>query len=84
MKPPIKFVRKGNHHSYYGVFFIAFGLFNWYMGIDNGMLEVLIPFWQSIAGIGVFMIVDDVVEHTITADTPLRILYKILFGIKEE
>lgn len=84
VKPPVKFVWKGNHHSYYGIFFIAFGLFNWYMGIDNSNLASLIPFWQSLVGLGTYMIVDDVIEHKVTADTPLRILYRKLFGIKKE
>ena len=46
------------------------------MGIGNGELVTLIPLWQSFIGIGLFMIVDDIVEHTITADTPLRIFYE--------
>ena len=45
------------------------------MGIDNGVLATIIPFWQSLVVIGTLMIADDAIEHTITADTPLRILY---------
>lgn len=74
MREPVKFHWRGNHHSYYGIFFIAFGLFNWYMGIDN--IEELIPLWQVITGLGVVMIIDDFIEHKITASTPLRILWK--------
>jgi len=76
LRPPVPFKWRGNHHSYYGIFLVAFGFFNWYMGIDNGDLVVLIPFWQSLIGIGLFMLVDDIIEHTITRDTPLRILYE--------
>ena len=54
---------------------MAFGFFQWYMGIDNGELTTLIPFWQLLIGIGALMLVDDIIEHTITADTPLRLLY---------
>ena len=61
---------------YYGIFMVVFGFFNWYMGIDNGELVTLIPLWQSFVGVGLFMIVDDVIEHTYTADTPLRILFE--------
>ena len=45
------------------------------MAIDNGELAATIPFWQLCIGIGAFMLVDDIIEHTLTADTPLRILY---------
>jgi uncharacterized membrane protein len=79
MKPPVKFKWRGNHHGYYGIFFIVFGLFNWYMGIDNAELTTLIPLWQSFAGIGIFMLIDDIIEHTITRDTPLRLLYEKIF-----
>lgn len=79
----MKFVWKGNHHSYYGVFFIAFGLFNWYMAVGNGSLESLIPFWQVFISVGAFMIIDDVIEHKLTADTPLRVIYRMLFKVKE-
>lgn len=83
MKPPVPFKWKGNHHSYYGVFLVAFGLFNWYMGIDNGQLEGLIPLWQSFAGIGALFILDDWIEHNITASTPLRLLYRFLYKLDE-
>lgn len=79
MKPPVKFEWKGNHHGYYGIFAVAFGLFNWYMGIDNGALENLIPMWQTWVGIGALMIIDDVIEHTITGSTPLRWLFLHLY-----
>jgi hypothetical protein len=76
MREPVKFYWKGNHHSYYGIFLIAFGLFNWYMGIDNGDLEQLLPLWQSFTGAGILMVLDDIWEHKISGDTPLRILYE--------
>lgn len=75
LKPHVPFEWRGNHHLYYGIFLAIFGFFNWYMGIDNGELTTLIPLWQTCIGIGIYMIVDDTIEHTITADTPLRILY---------
>ncbi len=83
MRSPVKFVWKGNHHSYYGVFFIAFGLFNWYMGSGNGFLESLLPFWQAFVVIGMYLIIDDIIEHKFTADTPLRLIYRILFKVRE-
>lgn len=81
MKPPVQFHWKGNHHSYYGVFFIIFGLFNWYMAVDNGNLATLIPFWQLFIILGSYFIADDIIEHNITESTPLRILYKLIFRL---
>jgi uncharacterized membrane protein len=76
MRDLVPFKWKGNHHSYTGLWFIGFGLFNWYMGVDNGELSTLIPLWQGLTCVGAFMVVDDVIEHTITADTPLRLFYE--------
>jgi len=75
-QPPIPFKWKGNHHVYHGIWIVGFGLFNWYMGMDNGYLTSAIPIWQAMVGIGVFMIVDDVIEHTITGSTPLRMIHE--------
>lgn len=76
MKPKVKFQWKGNHHAYYGIFFIVFGCFNWYMSIDNGILVEAIPFWHGIMVLGAYFVIDDIIEHTITEDTPLRWIYK--------
>lgn len=75
MNPKVPFKWKGNHHAYHGIWIMAFGIFQWYMGVDNAELTVLIPFWQTLIGIGAFMLIDDIIEHTITRDTPLRLLY---------
>jgi len=83
MKPPVKFVPKGNHHAYYGIAFILFGISQYYLGLDNGNLSVLSKMWLGIAGIGVYLLVDDIMEHTITASTPMRILYNLLFNQKD-
>lgn len=83
MRPPVKFQWKGNHHSYYGLFFVVFGLFNWYMSLGNGALTSMIPLWETIVGLGGYLIIDDVIEHTITADTPTRWIFRQLFGVKE-
>jgi len=55
----------------------VFGLFNWYMSINN--LDMLIPLWQTIIGLGIFMFVDDWIEHNITADTPFRIIWEWIY-----
>jgi hypothetical protein len=79
VRPPVQWIWKGNHHSYYGVFFVAFGVFNWFMG--SGNLDSLLPLWQSFVGLGAYMIADDVIEHKVTGSTPLRILYEKLFRV---
>lgn len=84
MRPPVKFHWRGNHHLYYGIFFFVFGVFNEYMSWGNGNLAApLMPLWTVITVSGAGMIVDDVIEHTWTADTPLRILYRFLFKVNE-
>jgi len=76
MREPIKFSPRGNHHLYYGIFMIIFGAFNWFMGVDNGELENLLPLWQMFILVGSAFTIDDIIEHKVTADTPLRILYE--------
>lgn len=77
VRPPVPFKRKGNHHAYHGVWIIAFGIFNVIMGTDN--IEELMPLWYTLIGIGSFMIIDDIIEHNITADTPLRIIWEFIY-----
>jgi len=75
MKPPVQFKWKGNHHLYYGIFIMIFGLFNWYMGMGNGELAKLTQLWQAFVCVGAYLIIDDLIEHLVTADTPLRLIY---------
>lgn len=77
--PPVKFHWRGNHHSYHGIWIIAFGLFQIYMGMNN--LEELFPLWYLLIGVGAFMLVDDIIEHAWTADTPLRILWEKIYKV---
>jgi hypothetical protein len=83
MKPPVKFIAWGNHHLYYGISFLAFGTYNLILGIGNGNLDSLSPLWISIMGFGVFCVIDDLIEHLVTSETPLRKLYLFLFKLKE-
>jgi len=79
MRPPIPFDKIGNHHAYHGAWLLAFGLFQTYMSLHGGIVEGL-PYWYTFIGIGIFMIIDDIIEHTITGNTPLRLLYeKIIY-----
>jgi len=83
MKPPIKFYPIGNHHFYYGVSFFIFGLYNFILGYNNGNLSSISWFWELLMGIGISCMIDDFIEHNITASTPMRIAYDFLFKIKE-
>lgn len=76
MRPPVPFVWRGGHHLYTGIFFTVFGLFSYWMNLPNYPLNQLGWFWQLITAIGVFMMVDDIIEHKITGNTPLRILFE--------
>jgi hypothetical protein len=75
-RPPVKFKWRGKHHSYYGIAFIIFGIVFYYL--DYYDPESILNFWKLIIGIGGFMIIDDIIEHKITADTPLRIIFERL------
>lgn len=77
MKPPIKFRWRGIHHGYLGAWFVNFGLFFLYMNINNGLDELNV-IYQFFIVIGVYLIIDDCVEHTITRSTPMRILWEFL------
>jgi hypothetical protein len=70
-KPPVEFKWRGIHHAYLGSFLVAFGLFFLYMNIGNG-LNYLNGFYLMFVIIGGYAIVDDLIEHLITEDTPLR------------
>ena len=80
MKPKVDFIWRGKHHGYIGVWFIAFGAFFLYMDYNDP--ASILWLWKAIIGIGAYMIIDDVIEHTITASAPLRILWeKILLPL---
>ena len=74
MKSPVPFQWKGIHHLYLGIFFVVFGGFFLYMNNGNG-LDGLNYLYGAFIGVGGYLIFDDAVEHTITASTPLRILW---------
>jgi len=76
MRQPPKFVWRGNHHAYYGIFFMAFGIFNYWMGIPNYPMNEMLWFWQLLASIGFIMLADDVIEHKVTRDTPLYLIFE--------
>lgn len=83
MKPPVPFKPKGIHHMYLGFFFVAFGSFFLYMNWNNN-LDVLNYLYGAFVVVGIGFIIDDCVEHLITADTPLRRLWRWMIGAKNE
>lgn len=76
MRPPIKFKWYRNHHMYYGISLFLFGLYNYYLMKRSGELMKCKSIWQMCMLIGVVMALDDLVEHTITQDTPIRLLFE--------
>ena len=76
MQPPVKFVWYRNHHLYYGIALFLFGLYNYYLMKRSGELEKCKSIWQMFIVIGAFLALDDLVEHTLTRDTPIRIIFE--------
>ena len=74
MRPPVKFKWRGIHHSYLGLWMISFGAFFIYMNNGNGF-DSLNTIYNSFIVLGTFLVIDDIIEHKITADTPCRIIW---------
>jgi hypothetical protein len=74
MKPPVKFHWRGIHHLYLGLWFFSFGLFFLYMNLGN-RLDFLNGFYSLLVVVGLYLVCDDLIEHIITEDTPLRRLW---------
>ena len=78
MRAPIKFHWKDTHHLYIGFFVLLFAMiripFTYY------------SFWTNVyLLLGIYIVLDDIIEHSITATTPLRIFAeKILFPFMEK
>ena len=76
MRPLVKFVWYRNHHLYYGIALFLFGLYNYYLMKKSGELLKCKTVWQIFMIIGALLAVDDAIEHTITKDTPIRVLFE--------
>ena len=76
MRPKINFVWYRNHHLYYGIALFLFGLYNYLLMLKSRELLKCKGIWTLFMAIGTLLAVDDVVEHTITRDTPIRILFE--------
>ena len=82
MRPPVQFKWRGIHHSYLGAWFIGFGLFFLYMNQGNS-LNALNILYSLFIITGLYLVIDDYMEHTVTADTPLRLLWEFMLKKKE-
>lgn len=73
LKPPNKFIARAPHHLYIGIVIIFFG---WLMDPWE-----YYSVWTTLFYIvGSYVFIDDFIEHTATASTPLRWFFdKILF-----
>jgi hypothetical protein len=75
MREPIKFHWKATHHLYIGMGVLLYALV--ILPLISNNTGTTLPFI-----IGLYIVVDDIVEHSITATTPLRIFAeKLLFPI---
>lgn len=72
----MKFKWCRNHHLYYGIALFLFGLYNYFLMIKSGELLKLKGLWTLFMVIGAFLAVDDIVEHTISRDTPIRLIFE--------
>jgi hypothetical protein len=78
MRPHVPFKWNRNHHLYYGIAFIIFGSYNYLLMLSSNELMALQPLWLSCIGIGIFMAIDDIIEHCITRDAPIRLIFELL------
>ena len=67
MREPIKFHWKAIHHLYIGMCILMLACLI--------VLNEQYPIWGSnFLLLGIYIVFDDIVEHTITANTPIRLL----------
>ena len=82
LRPPEPFIWRAPHHIYYGAAFVIFALFMKYMCDPWWYYESLNVLWYTLIGLGSYLVIDDLIEHLITKDTPARILWeKIVYPI---
>jgi len=71
------FKPKAPHHAYIGAFllFLAWTMWDY---------DYYHPLCEYVAVTGAYVLIDDVIEHTITAKTPLRLLFdKVIYPCKK-
>ena len=78
MREPIKFHWKATHHLYIGIGVLLYALI-----IVPLVSKTTTPFFPFL--IGLYIVIDDIVEHSITATTPLRLFAeKLLFPFLDQ
>lgn len=80
MRPPVKFVPKAPHHLYTGIFIMCLGgvfrLLAWLCepyALYDAIYNPAMCMTYICLGSGALIAVDDILEHTISGNTPLRI-----------
>ena len=61
---------------YYGIALFLFGLYNYYLMKRSGELEKCKFIWYFFMLLGALVALDDFIEHTVTRDTPIRIIFE--------
>jgi hypothetical protein len=74
MKPPVKFKWRGVHHGYLGLWFAAFGIFFLWMNQGNSLDRLNLGYLVCVV-VGVYLVIDDFIEHVFTELTPMRRLW---------
>jgi len=85
LRPPEPFIWRAPHHLYYGAFFVAFAAFMKYMCAPWSYYSVFDWIWYPLGIFGIYLIIDDLIEHLITKDTPARIIWeKVVYPFLKE
>ena len=67
MRKPIQFHWKATHHLYIGIIITLYSL----LSFEYAEINI---FENNLFILGFYFMMDDIIEHTITASTPLRII----------
>jgi len=74
-RDPVPFNPRAPHHSYLGAFLLFLAWTMWPYWYYHPLTEIF-------AVLGAFAVIDDVIEHTITRRTPLRLIFeKVIFPL---
>lgn len=74
MAPPNPFIPFAPHHIYIGLFLILLSV------LMLPQLRDYKPYIYIVFIVGLFLVLDDFIEHTLTANTPMRHLFSLLSG----
>ena len=71
MNPPVPFIPFAPHHLYLGIMIVLYGM----LMIPHRIYK---PIMIILFITGIILIIDDIIEHTITGSTPIRLLFIFL------